>query len=167
LIRAYPRACFSTGANEREIYEVLLATSEAYTNAVKHPQKPTNPLVDIEGSITDHALSISIRDYGTWQSEQTRKDGGGIGLALMEHLMNAVRVERFLDGTTVTMHRRLGDPLTTAEKAYVLGGLRVSWVNGVGPPVQLDAREGMSLLHVLVDRVEHLQDAPLALAHIH
>ena len=95
------------GANKREIFEVLLATSEAYTNAVKHPQKRTSPLVDIDGSISDHAVSISIRDHGTWQSEQTHRDGGGMGLPLIEHLMDAVRVECLLDGTTVTMRRHL------------------------------------------------------------
>jgi anti-sigma regulatory factor (Ser/Thr protein kinase) len=96
------------GANKREIFEVLLATSEAYTNAVKHPQKRTSRLVDIDGSITDHAVSISIRDYGTWANGQTRKNGGGMGLPIIERLMDAVHVERLLDGTTVTMRRRLG-----------------------------------------------------------
>jgi hypothetical protein len=30
-----------------------------------------------------------------------------MGVALMEHLMDAVRVQCFLDGTTVAMRRRL------------------------------------------------------------
>ena len=34
------------------------------------------------------------------------------------------------------------------------------------PPVQLDPGEAVSLLYALIDRVEHLQDAPVALAHI-
>jgi hypothetical protein len=34
-------------------------------------------------------------------------------------------------------------------------------VDGVLPPVQLDTREGMSLLYVLVDRIQNLEDAAL------
>jgi anti-sigma regulatory factor (Ser/Thr protein kinase) len=98
------------GATRTETFEVLLATTEAFTNAVKHPQQPTRRLVDIEASITDHTVRVSIRDYGTWQGKETRKDGGGMGLALMEHLMDAVRVECFLNETTVTMHRRIANP---------------------------------------------------------
>lgn len=95
------------GASTREIFEVLLATTEAFANAVEHPHEPRSHLVDVEGTIGDHAVSISIRDYGTWQGERSRKEDGGMGLAMMEQLMDAVRVECFLDGTTVTMRRRL------------------------------------------------------------
>ena len=93
--------------NEGEIFEVVLATSEAYTNAVKHPHKPARPLVDIEGQMTDHTVTVSIRDYGTWASTQAHKGGGGLGLPMMDRLMDAVRVECYLDGTTVTMRRHL------------------------------------------------------------
>jgi anti-sigma regulatory factor (Ser/Thr protein kinase) len=95
------------GASKTDTFEVLLATTEAFTNAVEHPHQPTSQLVDVEGSITDHTITLSIRDYGTWQDERTRKEQGGIGLVLMEALMDTVRVECFLDGTTVTMRRRL------------------------------------------------------------
>ena len=59
------------------------------------------------GTITDRTVTISIRDYGTWSSEQTRKEDGGLGLVMMEELMNTVQVKRALGGTTVTMRRRL------------------------------------------------------------
>jgi anti-sigma regulatory factor (Ser/Thr protein kinase) len=95
------------GANDREMFEVLLATTEAFTNAVQHPQEPTSHLVEITGSITDHTVSVSIRDYGTWNGEPTRKEWGGRGMDLIEHLMDGVRVQRLLDGTTVTLRRRL------------------------------------------------------------
>jgi anti-sigma regulatory factor (Ser/Thr protein kinase) len=95
------------GATKQETFEVLLATTEAFANAVEHPKVPTTHLVDIEGTITDQAVTISIRDYGTWQSDQTRKEEGGFGQVLMEKLMDAVRVECSVDGTTVTLRRRL------------------------------------------------------------
>jgi anti-sigma regulatory factor (Ser/Thr protein kinase) len=95
------------GATKTEVFEVLLATTEAFTNAVQHPQEPTSHLVEITGSITDHTVSVSIRDYGTWKGEQTPNEEGGRGMGLIEQLMDRVRVDCPLDGTTVTLHRRL------------------------------------------------------------
>jgi anti-sigma regulatory factor (Ser/Thr protein kinase) len=95
------------GATKNETFEVLLATTEAFANAIEHPQQPTSHLVDVTGAIIDHTVTVLIRDYGTWGSEQTRKEEGGMGLLMMEELMDAVQIQRFLDGTTVTMRRRL------------------------------------------------------------
>jgi anti-sigma regulatory factor (Ser/Thr protein kinase) len=83
----------------------MLAAIEAFANAVEHPQQPTSHLVNVTGAITDHTVTIAIRDYGTWKSDHSRKEEGGMGIGLMEHLMDAVRVECVLDGTTVTMCR--------------------------------------------------------------
>jgi anti-sigma regulatory factor (Ser/Thr protein kinase) len=95
------------GATTRETFDIVLATAEAFANAVEHPQDPTSHHVDVVGAITDDTVTISIRDYGIWGSEQTRKEEGGMGLTMMEELMDAVQIQRFLDGTTVTMRRRL------------------------------------------------------------
>jgi anti-sigma regulatory factor (Ser/Thr protein kinase) len=108
VLRGQVRAWLEdAGAPKTDTFKVLLATTEAFTNAVKHPHEPTSHLVDIAGSITDHTITVSIRDYGTWQRKRTRKEQGGFGLVLMEALMDAVRVECFPDGTTVTMRHRL------------------------------------------------------------
>jgi anti-sigma regulatory factor (Ser/Thr protein kinase) len=108
VLRKHIRAWLEDlSASDREIFEVLMATTEAFANAVEHPHEPTSHLVDVEGSLTDGRVTISIRDYGTWQSEQARKEQGGLGLMLMEALMDVVQVECVLDGTTVTMHRHL------------------------------------------------------------
>lgn len=96
------------GATKTEIFEVLLAVTEAFANAIEHPHEPRSELVDIDGAIDDHSVTVSIRDYGTWEEERTRKDDGGLGLVMMEHLMDAVRIECFAGGTTVTMRRSLG-----------------------------------------------------------
>jgi len=95
------------GATKTETFEVLLAVTEAFANAVEHPDDPRSHVVDVEGTIGDQAVTVSIRDYGTWQGEDTKKEEGGMGLVMMEELMDAVRVECFQDGTTVTMQRRL------------------------------------------------------------
>jgi serine/threonine-protein kinase RsbW len=95
------------GATTTETFAVVLATSEAFANAIEHPQEPTSHLVDVIGAITDHTVTISVRDYGTWNSDQTRKEDGGLGFVIMEELMNGVQVERLASGTTVTIRKKL------------------------------------------------------------
>jgi anti-sigma regulatory factor (Ser/Thr protein kinase) len=93
------------GATGRELFEIQLAVTEAFSNAVEHPEEPTSHLVEIEGTVTNGTVAVSVRDYGRWQDE-SGKEEGGLGLAIMDTLMDAVVVEPFADGTTVTMHRR-------------------------------------------------------------
>jgi anti-sigma regulatory factor (Ser/Thr protein kinase) len=95
------------GATDRELFEIQLAVTEAFANAVEHPEEPSAQLVDVEGTVTEQGLSISIRDYGKWQREEPCREEGGLGLGIMEVLMDGVQVEPSVDGTTVTMHRRL------------------------------------------------------------
>ena len=95
------------GATSRELFEIQLAVTEAFANALEHPEEPTSHLVEIEGTVTNRTVVLSVRDYGRWQDESSAKDGGGLGLTIMETLMDSVVVEPFEDGTTVRMHRRL------------------------------------------------------------
>jgi anti-sigma regulatory factor (Ser/Thr protein kinase) len=95
------------GVTKREAFEVVLAVTEAFANAVEHPEEPRLQLVDVEGRITNHAVTISIRDSGNWDGEQTPTEEGGLGLVMMEALMDTVGFECYADGTTVTMRRRL------------------------------------------------------------
>ena len=94
------------GATGRELFEIQLAVAEAFANAVKHPQEPTSHLVEFKGTLMNGTVVVSVRDYGRWQYESAREDSG-LGLAIMDTLMDSVVVEPFEDGTTVTMHRRL------------------------------------------------------------
>jgi anti-sigma regulatory factor (Ser/Thr protein kinase) len=95
------------GATDRELFEIQLAVNEAFTNAVAHPEEPTSHLVEIEGTVRNRTVAFSVRDYGRWQDKSSAKQDGGLGLAIMDELMDSVVVEPFEDGTTVTMHRRL------------------------------------------------------------
>ena len=94
------------GATGRELFEIQLAVTEAFANAVQHPQEPTSHLVEIEGTVMNRSVALSVRDYGRWQYESGREEGG-LGLAIMDELMDSVVVEPFAHGTIVTMHRLL------------------------------------------------------------
>ena len=95
------------GATGRELFEIQLAVTEAFANAVEHPDEPTSHLVELEGTVMNRTVAVSVRDYGRWQDESSAREEGGLGLAIMDTLMDSVVVEPFAEGTTVTMHRRL------------------------------------------------------------
>jgi serine/threonine-protein kinase RsbW len=108
VLRAHLRAWLEdVGACRSYIFETLLATTEAFTNAVRHPHQPTRQSVDVKGSLASGFVTISIRDYGTWDRHSRRKEPGGLGLVLIDAVMDDVRVDRDPHGTTVTMSRRL------------------------------------------------------------
>ena len=95
------------GATGGDLFEVQLAVTEAFANAVEHPEDPTSPRVDVAGTFADNCLTISVRDYGIWQPDKTDKEQGGLGLVLIEALMDTVQIESIAGGTIVTMQRRL------------------------------------------------------------
>lgn len=97
------------GATGRELFEIQLAVSEAFSNAVKHPEERTSHLVEIEGTASNRTVTLSVRDYGRWQDESSPKENGGLGLPIMDEMMDSVVIEPFKDGTTVTMQRQLAN----------------------------------------------------------
>ena len=53
----------------RELFEIQLAVTEAFANAVEHPEEPTSDLVELTGTVTNRTVALSVRDYGRWQYE--------------------------------------------------------------------------------------------------
>src|SRR5690348_13941270 len=64
------------GTEERDQFDVLLAASEAFANAVEHPLLPAAAVVDVEASIDEGTLELTIRDYGAWRDGREREEGG-------------------------------------------------------------------------------------------
>jgi anti-sigma regulatory factor (Ser/Thr protein kinase) len=91
-----------------EVYEVSLATTEAFVNAVEHPHEPRAEVIEVDGSISDHTVSITMHDFGSWREEREREEGG-YGLPLMRRLMDTVDVDTGADGTSITLRRLLLD----------------------------------------------------------
>ena len=88
--------------------DLLLAASEAMNNAVEHAQRPSRPEVRVRVQVGVGLVRISVRDFGTWRDRRPAMDRGRGAL-----LMNAygdVRLVSTLEGTTVTIERRLADP---------------------------------------------------------
>jgi anti-sigma regulatory factor (Ser/Thr protein kinase) len=95
-----------SGATESETFAVLLAVSEAVTNAIQHPQDRGRPWVDVEARLVDDFVTVRVRDYGGWERQPVR-DEDGRGLPLMRAMMDAVEIERGAEGTSVTLKRHL------------------------------------------------------------
>ena len=96
----------NAGVARKDVFEVTLATTEAFENAVRHPRQPRTPVVELRVSMSDSAVSVSLRDHGAWDNRQAG-EGGGLGLPIMRLLMDGVEVQTGADGTTVTMWRAL------------------------------------------------------------
>ena len=105
LRRTLGRWLASVGANESELFDISLATSEATTNAIEHAYGAHQATVSIRCEHRDAHVQVSVGDEGRWRT--TRPYGRGRGLAIMRALMDSVVIERSEQGTTVIMTKDL------------------------------------------------------------
>jgi PAS domain S-box-containing protein len=94
------------GADDLEIAEITTACGEAATNAIEHAGTGNGAHFEVSGRRDGPEVVLAVRDHGSWRAE--RDDDQGRGLDLMRTLMDTVAVEPGEDGTTVSLHRRLG-----------------------------------------------------------
>ena len=103
-------------AEEDEIYEMLVAAGEAWSNAVAHAHPATSDVPFRLAAVRrGPEIEIKVSDTGRW-----RPPGGirqGRGLALMGDLMDEVDIDRGAAGTTVTLRRRLRRRVARGEAA--------------------------------------------------
>ena len=87
--------------------DLEVAWSEACTNVVRHAYGPRDASFEASARIDRSAVSMVVRDSGSWRPP--RGQHGGRGLSLMRALCDQVLIDRRSDGTTVTMRRALPD----------------------------------------------------------
>ena len=102
------------GAEDDEAYDVLVACSEAATNAVEHAYGPALAEFSVVCSAEGGGVTVCVRDWGQWREPRGRDRGRG--LRLMEGLMDEVTVSHSGSGTEVRMHRRLRCPRVQLEQ---------------------------------------------------
>jgi anti-sigma regulatory factor (Ser/Thr protein kinase) len=90
-----------TWLTEDGLQDVVLAACEAATNAVDHPQRATEPFIDITAEIDGAVLIITVHDHGRWL-EPARSPFRGRGLRMMHALADTTITSSAL-GTTVTL----------------------------------------------------------------
>jgi anti-sigma regulatory factor (Ser/Thr protein kinase) len=95
-------------ATEEEIHDILLATTEAFTNAVMHRRQPHTIAVNVDASLSQGVAQIVIRDHGHWEKPSDLPNTE-LGLSVMHALMDTVEITADQLGTTVRLHRALGN----------------------------------------------------------
>ncbi|MGH2757989.1 MAG: SpoIIE family protein phosphatase [Actinomycetota bacterium] len=98
------RWLIAAGATDDEIYEILVASGEACTNAIQHATGVAAQSFEIDAELNGDVL-ISVRDHGQWR--RPRADGGGRGIGIMREFMDDVDLIKGPDGTEVRMRRTL------------------------------------------------------------
>jgi anti-sigma regulatory factor (Ser/Thr protein kinase) len=98
----------ANGVPEADIFDVIVAVSEAAANAVEHPVAPAEPVITITAAVDDEAVLVRVRDTGSWRPPTA---GGfrGRGLALIGAL-SELSVARSEQGTEVTLRRLISRP---------------------------------------------------------
>jgi len=94
------------GARGDEVFDVALACTEAFANAVEHPHQPRTDVIDVAGCVKGRTITLTVHDHGSWREQRQRAEGG-YGFPLMRQLMHTVEVHTQLNGTVITMQRQL------------------------------------------------------------
>ena len=102
------------GAAAEDIHGLELAVSEAAANAVEHAYDPGDHEFEVAAEVRAEGVYLTVRDSGRWRSPRGR--ARGLGLGLIEQLIDEVELERTDDGTTLRMFKRMTDPPAPARE---------------------------------------------------
>jgi serine phosphatase RsbU (regulator of sigma subunit)/integral membrane sensor domain MASE1/anti-sigma regulatory factor (Ser/Thr protein kinase) len=97
------------GVGRDPAFDVMVASTEAYTNAVLHAYGMAEGTVELEAVIERGTVKVTICDGGTWRHPADGHDG--CGLMMMRALMDSVEFETSSKGTRVTMTRDAQSPV--------------------------------------------------------
>jgi anti-sigma regulatory factor (Ser/Thr protein kinase) len=96
----------AAGASDMEVYDLLVAVTEAAANAVEHAYGPADASFEIEAELLeDRDVCVTVRDHGRWRPP--RGHNRGRGTLLMQELTDHFEVTTGEEGTEVRMRRRL------------------------------------------------------------
>jgi GAF domain-containing protein/anti-sigma regulatory factor (Ser/Thr protein kinase) len=94
------------GAEDAEVYDVLVAVTEAAANAIEHAYGPQDASFDFKADASGGGeVTLTISDQGRWRPP--RGHNRGRGTLLMQELMDHFEVTTSAEGTVVRMRRRL------------------------------------------------------------
>jgi anti-sigma regulatory factor (Ser/Thr protein kinase) len=98
--------------------DLVLAVSEAATNAIEHGYRGGDPDARVEVALWRSArcLHIAVVDSGTWRQPTPGRRGRGFGLPLMRRLVGAVAVDHGAVGTRVVLEHPLARPVVDSGR---------------------------------------------------
>lgn len=113
VARGYAAAAAAAfGLCHDDSYDFVYAANEAVTNAIRHGSPDEHGHILLSVRATAERLAFSVRDFGTFATPAPQAVAGlagGRGFALMERLVDDVRIQADRDGTTITLSKaRMG-----------------------------------------------------------
>jgi serine phosphatase RsbU (regulator of sigma subunit) len=95
-----------SGVSPEDIHDICVASWEACANAIEHPQHPLRDTIELVARNEAGTVAVTVRDSGRWKPKASREDRG-LGLRLIEGLMDELTIDATSRGTRVTMRRSL------------------------------------------------------------
>jgi GAF domain-containing protein/anti-sigma regulatory factor (Ser/Thr protein kinase) len=95
-------------AAEVDVHAIVMACSEACTNAIEHAGAAPDETISFEAVLHDSDVDVVVRDRGHWREGRPPSDQGR-GLELIDALMDDVQLETTPEGTTVRLRRSLSE----------------------------------------------------------
>lgn len=102
----------ASGASERQVEAIALATTEAVTNAVVHAYPASGGRIELDGWLAGSELWLIVADDGCGLRAGSQGGRLGLGLALMSRMADGLSIhDRSSGGTAIRMHFALsGEP---------------------------------------------------------
>jgi PAS domain S-box-containing protein len=97
-------------ASDIDMHAIVMACSEACTNAIEHAGAAPDETIGFEAVLHEGEVDVTVRDRGHWREARPPSDQGR-GLELIDALMDDVQLETTPGGTTVRLRRRLTEPV--------------------------------------------------------
>jgi serine/threonine-protein kinase RsbW len=112
----------SGGFNEKDVYNIQLATDEAASNIIEHSYEGVSDgVLEISCGVKKNTITIILTDHGksfdpsdipapNLKADLSERQIGGLGLYLMRKLMNEVHYEADIKNNrnTLTLIKRKG-----------------------------------------------------------
>ncbi|MBW3652572.1 MAG: SpoIIE family protein phosphatase [Actinobacteria bacterium] len=89
-----------------DVHAIVMACSEACTNAIEHAGAAADETIAFEAVLHEGEVDVVVRDRGSWREGRPPGDQGR-GLELIDALMDGVQLETTPEGTTLRLRRRL------------------------------------------------------------
>lgn len=93
-------------AADADVHAIVMACSEACTNAIEHAGADPGETIAFEALLHDGEVEVKVRDRGRWRDQRPPNEQGR-GLELIDALMDDVELETLPEGTTIRLWRRL------------------------------------------------------------
>jgi serine phosphatase RsbU (regulator of sigma subunit)/anti-sigma regulatory factor (Ser/Thr protein kinase) len=99
-----------SGDGSDDVFAIKLAVSEACANAIEHAYGPGGGhTFTVLAEREQQRLAIEVRDHGRWRAP--RGAARGLGLQIIEQVMDTLEVQHTAEGTAVLMSKRGGRTL--------------------------------------------------------